>query len=127
MSERSPSHIVEVPLGDGEDVVRVQVNEVDESLVRVGRGGRSVGRAEETLGQMLGVIRPVANAFVEQCRLMAYPPDEATLQFGMSLSADARILIAGSSVAANFSVGMTWHRRDAQAPPANGPQATQGN
>ncbi|MGW1997604.1 CU044_2847 family protein [Embleya sp. NPDC001921] len=99
------------------------MNEIDESLVRVGRGGRTVGRAEETLGQMLSVIRPVANAFVEQCRQMAYPPDEATLQFGMSLSADAKILIAGSSVAANFSVGMTWHRNDGPISPTSGPQA----
>ncbi|RPK48396.1 hypothetical protein EES39_09590 [Streptomyces sp. ADI92-24] len=122
MSERQSSHIVEVPLGDGGDIVRVQVNEIDESLVRVGRGGRTVGRAEETLGQMLSVIRPVANVFVEQCRRMAYPPDEATLQFGMSLSADAKILIAGSSVAANFSVGMTWHRHDGPVSPESGPQ-----
>ncbi|WP_406300819.1 CU044_2847 family protein [Embleya sp. NBC_00888] len=98
------------------------MNEIDESLVRVGRGGRTVGRAEETLSQMLSVIRPVANAFVTQCRQMAYPPDEATLQFGMSLSADAKILIAGSSVAANFSVGMTWHRNDGPVSPESGPQ-----
>ncbi|ATL31447.1 CU044_2847 family protein [Streptomyces formicae] len=110
LSERRPLHIVEVPLGDGEDVVRVQVNEVDESLVRVGRGGRAVARAEQSLGQVLDVVRPVADTFVARCREMAHPPDEATVEFGVSLSADAKVVIAGTSAAANFSVSMTWHR-----------------
>jgi hypothetical protein len=32
----------------------------------------------------------------------------------MSLSADAKILIAGSSAAANFSVSLTWHNDDVE-------------
>ncbi|MFE5828662.1 CU044_2847 family protein [Streptomyces sp. NPDC056488] len=111
LSERQPFCTVEVPTGDGDDAVRVQVTDADESLVRVGRGGRAVARAEQSLDQVLGVVRPVADAFVGQCRGMATPPDEATLEFGMSLSADAKVLIAGSSAAANFSVSLTWHAR----------------
>ncbi|WP_088999995.1 CU044_2847 family protein [Micromonospora echinofusca] len=121
MGEGQPGHTVEVPLGDGEGVVRVQVDEVDESLVRVGRGGRAMARAEQSLGQMLEVVRPVADAFVGQCRAMAQLPDEATLEFGLSLSSDAKIVIAGVSTAANFSVSLTWNRRD-EGDPAGGPQ-----
>ncbi|MFE0175750.1 CU044_2847 family protein [Streptomyces sp. NPDC059002] len=115
-TERGSLHIVEVPLGDGEDVVRVQVAEVDESLVRVGRGGRTVARAEQSLAQVMDVVRPVADTFVARCREMGRPPDEATVQFGVSLSADAKVVIAGTSAAANFSVSMTWNRRDDRAP-----------
>ncbi|MET9349517.1 CU044_2847 family protein [Streptomyces termitum] len=108
LNERRPFHVVEVPLGDGEGVVRVQVDETEESVVRVGRGGRTAARAEESLDRMIDVVRPVADAFVGRCRNMARQPDEATLEFGMSLSADAKILIAGSSATANFSVSLTW-------------------
>lgn len=112
VSEGRVVHTVEVPLGDGEDVVRVQVGEVDESLVRVGRGERTVGRAERTIGRMLDVVRPVADAFVGRCRAMASPPDEATLQFGVSVSADASVAIASASTAANFTVSLVWNNRD---------------
>ncbi|MEB3962673.1 hypothetical protein OKJ48_20820 [Streptomyces kunmingensis] len=104
-------YTVEVPLGGGDEVVRVQVNDAGEDLVRVGRGSRTVARAEQSLEQMLDVVRPVADAFVGRCRGMLRPPDEATLEFGMSLSADAKVLVAGSSAEANFSVSLTWQSR----------------
>ncbi|MGW2257326.1 CU044_2847 family protein [Streptomyces sp. NPDC001780] len=102
-------YTVEVPLGSGGEIVRVQVNGPGEDVVRVGRGSRAVARAEQSLEQMLDVVRPVADAFVGRCRGMLRLPDEATLEFGMSLSADAKVLIAGSSAEANFSVSLTWH------------------
>ncbi|AKH83959.1 hypothetical protein AA958_19190 [Streptomyces sp. CNQ-509] len=120
-NERRSFHVVEVPLNDGEGVVRVQVEEADESVVRVGRGSRTAARAEESLDRMLEVVRPVANAFVGRCQDMGRQPDEATLQFGMSLTADAKILIAGSSAAANFSVSLTWRHDNAEPrPPDSG-------
>jgi hypothetical protein len=109
VSEGQALYAVEVPLGSGGEVVRVQVNDRGEDVVRVGRGSRVITRAEQSLEQMLDVVRPVADAFVGRCRGMLRSPDEATLEFGMSLSADAKVLIAGSSAEANFSVSLTWH------------------
>lgn len=119
MNER-PVHTVEVPLGDGSDeTVRVQIREVDEALVRVGRGGRTVARAERTLGQMLDTVRPVAESFVGRFSGMAQAPDEITLEFGVSLSAEADVVIASTATAANFSVSLTWNRRDTPAADAD--------
>ncbi|MFB8031749.1 CU044_2847 family protein [Streptomyces sp. NPDC056004] len=118
MSDR-PVLTVEVPLGDGSDeAVRVQIREVDETLVRVGRGGRSIARAERSFGQMLDTVRPVAESFVGRFRDLANAPDEITLDFGVSLSAEADVVIASTATAANFSVSLTWNRRD--APNSNG-------
>ncbi|TXS54181.1 CU044_2847 family protein [Streptomyces sp. t39] len=116
-------YTVDVPLGSDGRVVRVQVNDAGEDVVRVGRGSRAVVRAEQSLEHMLDVVRPVADAFVGRCRGMLRPPDEATLEFGMSLSADAKILVAGSSAEANFSVSLTWHNStaDTDAAPATAP------
>ncbi|MBT2439164.1 hypothetical protein J7E93_03305 [Streptomyces sp. ISL-36] len=106
-----PVHTVEVPLGDGSDEsLRVQIREVDESLVRVGRGARSVVRAERSFGQMLDTVRPVAESFVGRFRGLANAPDEITLEFGVSLSAEADVVIASTATAANFSVSLTWNR-----------------
>lgn len=114
MSDR-PVHTVEVPLGEGSDEsVRVQIREVDETLVRVGRGGRSVARAERSFGQMLDTVRPVAESFVERFRDLANAPDVITLEFGISLSAEADVVIASTATAANSSVSLTWNRSDAR-------------
>ncbi|MEU5715216.1 CU044_2847 family protein [Streptomyces sp. NPDC020403] len=113
-------HTVEVPVGDGgEGVVKVQIREVDESLVRVGRGGRTVTRASRSLGEMLDSIRPVADGFVGRLSGLVDPPDEITLEFGVSLSAEADIVIASTATQANFSVSLTWNRNDAPAPAAD--------
>ncbi|MFF7216108.1 CU044_2847 family protein [Streptomyces sp. NPDC008238] len=118
MTER-PVRIVEVPLGDGsDDVIRVQVRDLDDGPVRVGRGGRAVARAERSLGQMLDTVRPVAEGFVSRVRGMAHAPDEVTLEFGVSLSAEADVVIASTATTANFSVTLTWNRGD--RPDANG-------
>ncbi|MFE4373074.1 CU044_2847 family protein [Streptomyces sp. NPDC056835] len=115
MSERLV-HTVEVPLEEGGDeMIRVQIREVDETLVRVGRGGRSVARAERSFGQMLDTVRPVAESFVGRLRGMANSPDEITLEFGVSLSAEADVVIASTATAANFSVSLTWNRSDVTA------------
>ncbi|MGV9557453.1 CU044_2847 family protein [Streptomyces sp. NPDC003401] len=105
-------HTVEMRLDEGsDDVVRVQIREVDDSLVRVGRRG-SVARAGRTLGQMLDTVKPVAANFVERFQGLATPPDEMTLQFGISLSAGADVVIASTATAANFTVSLSWSRRD---------------
>ncbi|MET8225108.1 CU044_2847 family protein [Streptomyces sp. NPDC005301] len=114
MSDRTV-RTVEVPVGDGGDeVVRVQIREVDESLVRVGRAGRAVARAERSLGEMLDTVRPVADSFVGRFRDLADAPDEITLEFGVSLSAEADVVIASTATQANFSVTLTWNRGDAR-------------
>ncbi|MFE1318143.1 CU044_2847 family protein [Kitasatospora phosalacinea] len=101
---------VEVPLDDGTDgVLRVQIREVDESLARVGRGGGSVARASRSFGEMLDGIRPVADSFVSRLNGLVHRPDEVTLEFGVSLSAEADIVIASTTTEANFSVTLTWN------------------
>ncbi|MGW3329138.1 CU044_2847 family protein [Streptomyces rubiginosohelvolus] len=83
MSE-SPICTVEVPLGDGSDeTIRVRIREVDKSLVRVGRGDRSVARAGRSFGQMVDSVRPVAESFVGRFRGMAdAPPSGSTCRRG---------------------------------------------
>ncbi|MDT0327006.1 CU044_2847 family protein [Nocardiopsis lambiniae] len=119
MSERLV-RTVEVPLSDSSDeTIRVQIREVDEALVRVGRGGRSMARAERSFGQMLDTVRPVAESFVERFRELAHAPDEITLEFGVSLSVEAELVVASTATEANFSVSLTWNKSDMKNSPSD--------
>ncbi|MET9961777.1 CU044_2847 family protein [Streptomyces sp. NPDC006326] len=116
---------VEVPVGeDSDEFVRVQIHEVDESLVRVGRGSRSIARAEQSLDAMLDTVRPVADSFVSRFRGLVHAPDEITLEFGVSLSAEAGVVIASTATVANFSVSLTWNRSDARGAAEDNPQGS---
>ncbi|GAA0420823.1 CU044_2847 family protein [Streptomyces luteireticuli] len=114
-------YLVELPTdvdaaGGAPDVVKVEIEEVGEGLVQVARPGRVVARASRSLGEMLAGIRPVAEHFVEGFRSMADAPDEIGVEFGVSLSAEADVVISSTAAQANFKVSLTWNR-----PPADGP------
>ncbi|MGW0366712.1 CU044_2847 family protein [Streptomyces sp. NPDC002990] len=118
------AYLVELPVsvGDGAaggavrtDVVRVEVEQTADGLVQVARPGQVVARATRSLGDMLAGVRPVAQNFVESFRGMAQAPDEISVAFGLSLSAEADVVITSTAAQANFTVTLTWNR-----PPADG-------
>ncbi|WP_328622659.1 CU044_2847 family protein [Streptomyces sp. NBC_00354] len=107
------SFLVELPVGaagEASDVVRVEISEAGEGLVQVARPGQVVARATRSLGEMLAGVRPVAQRFVESFRGMADAPDEIVVEFGLSLSAEADVVISSTAAEANFSVSLTWHK-----------------
>lgn len=133
-------YLVELPVGDGgsgdgADSVQVEVRDVGgDGLVQVARPGQVVARASQTLGEVLGSVRPVAESFVHSVRGMAQAPDEMSVQFGVALNADAGVIITSTSAQANFSVSLVWRRTPAsdsptpdsptQSPPTPNPPAS---
>ncbi len=110
------AYLVELPVGtaDGRtDVVRVEIEQTAEGLVQVARPGQVVARATRSLGEMLAGVRPVAQDFVDGFRAMVHVPDEIGIEFGLSLSAEADVVISSTSAQANFKVSLTWHRAPA--------------
>ncbi|MEV0620597.1 CU044_2847 family protein [Nonomuraea sp. NPDC050404] len=106
------TYLVELPvsMADGpSQVVRVEVEQIDEGLVRVARPGQVVARATRTLGDMLATVRPIAHDFVDGFRDMARRPDEISIEFGLSLSAEADVVISSTSAQANFKVSLVWN------------------
>lgn len=90
--------------------VRVEIDEVADGLVQVARPGQVVARATRSLNEMLAEIRPVAEDFVEGFRGMARQPDEIAVEFGLSLSAEADVVISRTTGQADFTVSLTWHK-----------------
>ncbi len=99
--------LVEIPVGD--TVVMMAVAELDDGLVRAARPGKVVARASRSLEDMLQGLRPVAESFVQQFRGMTCAPNEISVEFGVTLSAEADVVIASTATEATFSVSLTWH------------------
>ncbi|MFD7711172.1 CU044_2847 family protein [Streptomyces sp. NPDC059786] len=115
-------YLVELPLDgpdgpDGPDgqpgrTVKVAIEErPGDGLVQVARPGQVVARGTRSLGELLAAVRPVAGNFVDTFRGMARGPDEISLEFGLSLSAEADVVISSTSAQANFAVRLTWDQR----------------
>ncbi|MDI3422669.1 CU044_2847 family protein [Streptomyces luteolus] len=104
-------HVVELPV-DGRDgqrgTVQVQVEQVGDGLADVSRPGRLAERATRSLGDMLGSVRPVAENFLDGFADMERAPDEIGLEFGLSLTAQADVVVSSTAAAANFKVTLTW-------------------
>lgn len=103
---------------DATGIVKVQIDEAADGLVQVARPGQVVARATRPLKEMLAGIRPVAENFVEGFRDMAQRPDEIVVEFGLSVSAEADVVISRTSGQANFQVTLTW-----SSPPSGDPAA----
>ena len=107
-------HLVELPVGDAQ-TVSVEIEQAADGLGDVGRAGQVADRATRSLGEMLAGVRPVAESFLGAFAGMASVPDEISLEYGLSLSADANLVIATTAAQANFKVTLTW-----RTPPASG-------
>ncbi|MET9657506.1 CU044_2847 family protein [Streptomyces sp. NPDC006510] len=92
------------------DTVQVQIEEAPDGLVEAARPGRVAARAPRALNGMLAGIRPVVEQFVSTFRDMPDGPDEIGVEFGLSLSADADLVITRTTGQANFTVTPTWRR-----------------
>lgn len=126
------AYLVELPIGSadgGPEVVRVEIEQAADGLVQVARPGQVVARATRSMGEMLAGVRPVAQDFVNGFRGMVHAPDEIGIEFGLSLSAEADVVISSTAAQANFKVTLTWRRTPADDPagdPADDPDEAPG-
>ncbi|MFC9247407.1 CU044_2847 family protein [Streptomyces sp. NPDC057136] len=106
-------------LPDASGTVKVQIDETSDGLVQVARPGQVVARATRSLSDMLAGIRPVAENFVDGFRDMERQPDEIGVEFGLSLSAEADVVISRTTGQANFKVTLTWRNQPSGDPAAD--------
>jgi hypothetical protein len=107
------TYLVELPVGGADGpprVVKVEIEQAGDALVQVARPGQVVARASRSLGEMLAGIRPLAQNFVDGFHGMAHAPDEIGIEFGLSLSAEANVIVSSTAAQANFKVTLTWLR-----------------
>ncbi|MFI1980245.1 CU044_2847 family protein [Streptomyces wedmorensis] len=55
---------------------------------------------------------PAVEGVVTQLRTIAESPDEIHVEFGLDLHAEAGAFIAAASTTTNFTVAVTWNRKE---------------
>lgn len=105
--------LVEFPLEDGGSIV-VEVDKPtgDSGRVRSARPDELVEKAKQTLETSLEKIRPAAAAIISKLRTLSEPPDEVGVEFGIKLSADVGVVLASAGAEANYTVTLTWKRKE---------------
>jgi hypothetical protein len=103
---------VEYELESGGSVL-VEVDEEDlgalaDDLVPAAGPGELVARAGQSFEQALRTIKAVATAATAQVRNLAEPPDEASVEFGITLTGGVNALVASASTDATLTVTLTW-------------------
>ncbi|MFI5523741.1 CU044_2847 family protein [Streptomyces platensis] len=109
------TYVVELPLDEKGDastqVVKVEIREKPgDGLVKVSRPGQVAARATRSLSEMLSGVRPVAQQLVNTFNETERGPQEITVEFGLSLSAEADIVISSTTAQAHFNVTLKWDR-----------------
>jgi hypothetical protein len=105
--------LVEFGLPDG-DTVLVEVAGPQVPTVRGMDGSAVAERAQMTFEAAVGRIKPAVQGMIGQLHELSDEPDEVQIEFGLDLHAEAGAFVAQASADANFSVILTWHRRDDQ-------------
>ncbi len=103
--------LVEFPLEDGSTIM-VEVDDPESAggTMRVGRGDKTVEKANLSFEKALDKIKPTANAVISKLRDLYDPPDEIGVEFGLKLSAKAGAVLAAAGVEANYKVTLKWQK-----------------
>ncbi|WP_225829105.1 CU044_2847 family protein [Streptomyces naphthomycinicus] len=98
-------------LDDGQIVLLEVAGEGPAGVQRVARGG-GVARTAETLQQALARVRPALGALVTEARTLARPPESLSVEFGITVSAEAGAVVARGATEGHFTVCMHWSHAD---------------
>jgi hypothetical protein len=108
--------LVQFSLGNNETIL-VEVDEpLDSGRAPDGDVPRGMGAAElaqkagQTFESAISKIKPLAGAVIAKLRELQDSPEEVSVEFGIKLSAEAGVLLASSSVEANFKIAATWKK-----------------
>jgi hypothetical protein len=101
------NRLVKFPLDSGGFVyLEVAEAEVEGGLVKAGRGFSE--EAKESFESALDGLSPIATAIISKLINISNPPAEASVEFGLTLKADAGMIITKVGTEANFKINLKW-------------------
>ena len=104
-----PTQLICFKLEDGRDVF-AEVAIPDDQAGLVGRDGTIAAR--QTFEQALSHLRPIANAVLEQISALASRPDEVAIEMGVTLKAEAGVIIAKTAGEGSLKLSIKWKRNE---------------
>jgi len=90
----------------------VEVADDDYGLERVAREDGGLVQATEKLEEALGRAMPALRTVVRSVQALA--PDAAKIEFGITLTAEAGVVVAKTAVEGHFTVTLSWDRSPAE-------------
>jgi hypothetical protein len=105
------SHLVEFSLdAEGQTKVLVEISAPapSQGQARVGLGGTVVVRANEAFDAAVAGIKPIAETIMAQLTNLLKNADEISVEFGVKLSANAGVILAGTSAEGNCKISIKW-------------------
>jgi hypothetical protein len=101
--------LVAVPLDNG-GVIVVEMDHAPAGVVKAGRPGQIVGKAAQTLEAALDSVTPAAQSIL--AKLRPARPHEITVEFGVTLTAEAGAVITKAMSGCHLKVTLHWKRDD---------------
>ena len=94
----------------------VEVAENDYGVERVAREDGGIIQAPQKLEDALKQAMPTLRSVVRSIQSLA--PGDAEIEFGITLTAEAGVVVAKTAVEGHFTVTLSWSRSDAAAGPS---------
>jgi len=119
------AEIVEYPL-EGGGMLLVQPASVDAGQDELGLASaveEKVKKANETLESALDQVTPALRSVAGKLRDLS--PDDLTVEFGLTLTAETGCIVAKGSAEVHFTVTLAWSKEGSSATSANGAIATE--
>jgi hypothetical protein len=107
---RTMKDLVKFSLESGGFVfIETEVSDVEKGgLVKAGRG--LPDEATQSFEAAINCLSPIANTIVSKLINISNPPDEAAVEFGLTLKADTGVIITKVGAEANFKINLKWVR-----------------
>lgn len=104
------TRLLEYALEDGGTVVVEVADEAPRDQTKGMRPTEVVARAGETFEAALERLRPMTEGLVRRLSDLAQRPDEMTVEFAITMTAEAGAVLARIGADANLRVSMTWNK-----------------
>ena len=104
--------LVKFPLESGGFVfVETEITDAERGgLVKAGRGLPE--EAAQSFEAAINSLSPIASSIVSKLINISLPPDEAAVEFGLTLKAESGFIITKVAGDANFKISLKWTRDD---------------
>ncbi len=106
------AELVAVRLDNGGEIV-VEMDRTEGGVVKAGRPGQIVGKAAQTLEDALESVTPAAQSIL--AKLRPAQPHEITVEFGLTLTAEAGAVITKATSGCHLKITLHWKRDDDRA------------
>jgi hypothetical protein len=103
------SELVSFELENGGTVL-VEISSSGSGISRANRAGDTVRSAASTFESALSHVRDAATSALQLFKEIPQPPDQITIEFGVTLNAQFGAVIAEAGATGNLKVALNWNR-----------------